>query len=99
MPEGEQQGHGKGGAGGEPRPTGMELVTRTAPPVGGACSRRSPAARAASAGTGAVVAQHDLNGPTGELVRVDPEEEAPGFRREADLGRQLDGDGSDRPAL
>ena len=39
------------------------------------------------------VAQHDLDGPTGELVRVDPDEEAARLGREGDLGGQLNGHG------
>ena len=75
-----------------PAPTGSVLVTRTVPPEGGGrCSRRSPAARRASGGTGAASPRAISSGWSGELVRVDPDEEAAGLGREGDLGGEVDG--------
>ncbi len=82
--EGEQQRDGEGGARGQAGPD----RERARHPGGATASAEvgrgsSPAARAASAGTGAVSPKAISSGLPGELVRVDPEEEAAGLRREA----------------
>ena len=75
-----------------PAPTGRVLVTRTVPPArrsAGAAGARPPGRPRGN--RGGVVAQGDLQRPAGELVRVDPDQEAAGLRREGDLGGQVDG--------
>ena len=57
----------------------MVLVTRAAPPLGGGCRRRSPAARAASAGTGAVSPSMISTGRPGNWSESIPKRKLPGF--------------------
>ena len=82
-----------------PAPTGSVLVTRAAPPLGGGWARRSAGRQGGFGRNRGGVAQGDLERPAGELVRVDPDEEAARFRREADLGGQVDGHGQREPAV
>ena len=77
----------------------MVLVTRTAPPLAGVLQPQEPGRQGGLGRHRRGVTQHDLDGSTGELVRVDPDEEAARLRREGDLGGQLDGHGQREPGV
>ena len=62
-----------------PAPTGSVLVTRAAPPLGGGWARSRPAARAASAGTGAVSPKAISSGLPGNWSESIPKRKLPGF--------------------
>ena len=80
-----------------PAPTGMVLVTFTAPPEGGRASARRAAARTAWGGEGAVLPRGNLP-RLGVLVAGHPDQEAAQLGGEAGLGGQVDGHG-EREAL
>ena len=82
-----------------PAPTGRVLVTRTVPPAGRWVEPEEPGRQGGLGGTGAALAQGDLERPAGELVRVDADEEAARLGREGDLGGQVDGHGQREPAV
>ena len=62
-----------------PAPTGRVLVTRATPPDGGAWARKSPAANAASCGTGAVSPSRISIGWPGNWSESIPKRKLPDF--------------------
>ena len=77
----------------------MVLATRTAPPLAGGCSRRSPDARAASAGTGAASPSMISMGRPGNWSESIPTRKLPGFGVKVTSVASPTAMGSESPAL
>ncbi len=89
--EGEQQRDREGGARGQARPDRQRALHPDRPTARWRSQAQESGRQGGLGGNRGGVTQHDLDGLPGELVRVDPDQEAAGLRREADVGGQIDG--------
>ena len=99
MAEREQEGDREGGARGQARPDRERAGHPDAAAAGRSVEPQEPGRQGGLGRNRGGVTRGDLHRLVGELVRVDPDQEAAGPGREGDLGREVDGHGEGEPSV